>query len=155
MCRHSEGPGNVSLHTSSLDGVRFYCVKCLWDVSKDLPVTEISVDQLATSPSQINWDGTRVTQLLVNRAGEHWQRIINADISFPVLVTKRLTGYEILDGCHRTVKVWLFGGVHRVRVLAEEHLAACVLPDMPMWPCQGSALAVRSAKCPPNIPISL
>jgi hypothetical protein len=49
----------------------------------------------------VEWDGLSATQALKNGRGEHYERIMNADLRYPIFIND---DYVILDGCHRFAK---------------------------------------------------
>jgi hypothetical protein len=83
-------------------GKTYYCTHCLWDKTKHVQVQKVSVDKF--NINDIKWsDGnTPVTIAKVMKDTDcyHYRRIINADMSFPLLIR----GSMIIDGCHRLVK---------------------------------------------------
>jgi hypothetical protein len=129
LCGECRLPGNLSLHTCSIDGVKFYCVWCVWALQKlrQFPLREIAIKQLTTPPSEVNWDGVYLTQVLADKQGPHWQRIVQADLNYPIyVVSSGPEQYEILDGCHRLGKViWQGKNTISVVVFPLEALEDC------------------------------
>jgi len=83
------------------DGKNIWAVKDLWEAAKGIepvmtPLTEIAdIDALLDSHC---WSAGPMS---VREILEHGDRIANADLSYPVIITP--TG-SIADGCHRLVK---------------------------------------------------
>jgi hypothetical protein len=97
LCGECNALGNVSIHTCSVDGEHWYCVKCIWQVVAQLPVVIIALDDIRPRWYEVNRDGVKST----DPDPDHKKRISEADLNYPIVLTQN---YTILDGCHRLVK---------------------------------------------------
>jgi len=73
----------------------------------------------------------------------HWTLVMEADLSFPIIVTREpwgLRGLRVVDGRHRIVKAWLLGFASiQVRVVDHEALRALVVEDGVQYVLNGTA----------------
>src|SRR5438552_1103562 len=107
------------------DGRAIWYIDRLWLAAKDLSVEDLPISQVREL-DEVCWFsdvwGKRATCRAVV---EHCQRIMAADLSFPVILSPK---GEMLDGVHRVAKALLAGQttVRAVRLLTmpppDEHL---------------------------------
>jgi len=70
----------------------------------------------------------------------HWTLVMEADLSFPIIVTREPGGLLVVDGRHRIVKAWLLGFASiQVRVVDHEALRALVVEDGVQYVLNGTA----------------
>lgn len=126
LCGECRAPGSRTLSTCSIDCKTFYCVKCIWAATQGFPVSQIPTNSLVTKWYDVNWDGVFARRLVKKRIGEHWERIRNADLKYPIHVAMTEHGYDILDGCHRLVKLAIHGqDIAKVVIVDAETLKKC------------------------------
>jgi hypothetical protein len=105
LCGKCNAQGDVHMHTFSIDGVKFYCVECLhtW-VGKNNPKRVIvphAIIERNLENNDVSWDGISGQFAHSCGQGEHYERIMNADMNYPICINDN---YVILDGCHRFAK---------------------------------------------------
>ena len=110
-CQHWDDANqfNKLFQSCSLDGTKFYCVRCLWEITYDYPVTVIKKQQISVTEDIIEWHDGKWIDLKNDSNNTHVARVKNADISFPIIVCENNDNtktpiYSILDGCHRFIK---------------------------------------------------
>ena len=86
------------------NGFDWYCVKCLWKITKSYPTISIPKSEFATQEDDIMWDEGFWRDIKYDPENDHAKRVANADLSYPILVCLFEEKYEILDGCHRFIK---------------------------------------------------
>ncbi len=122
LCGTCNVPGNVSMRTFSLDMKRYYCVKCLhmWAYREIIlsSIVNLSLIERSLKNGDVEWDGLSATQALINGRGEHYERIMNADLDYPIFVNN---DYVILDGRHRFAK--------SKYVEKNTFIRTCMIPD--------------------------
>lgn len=80
-------------------------IERIWQLSESLPVEEIPIAQI-NGPDEVTWfnlDGPLPT---CREVAMHCQRINNADLSYPVILT---SDYRVFDGMHRIAKKIMMG----------------------------------------------
>lgn len=108
---------NCENHTFYLPGHLVYneatCCRCIWALSAEkeiLYADPTSFTNMLLKPfNEMAWDDATFTEVVENKnpkleVKKHYQRMINADLSYPILITKHNGKYEICDGCHRYIK---------------------------------------------------
>lgn len=100
----------------SIDGCIETCVMCLWEKTKDIQSVKIPIEFLE-SIDNVRWGYITVDMALNpkivarNReAAEHHERIMKADLSFPIIIRESSVvkeKYYIIDGYHRFAKAIL------------------------------------------------
>lgn len=70
-----------------------HCVQCLWEKYSSYPTINIDISLL---PSNDKW-----SSYLDENINEHIKRIVNADLSYPILITPN---FKVIDGLHRIFK---------------------------------------------------
>jgi hypothetical protein len=92
-------------HTAG-DSCSEYCVFTLWRVSAGLPVTTLPAAMFETFLARKAWTEGEPYGAIV--CDDHWQRMLNADLDFPVMFRVTETDeIAILDGYHRIAKAFL------------------------------------------------
>lgn len=83
-----------------------WAVERLWEHARDLPVQQCAVHTLQHLLDDPVWfpDGER--EPTVKAVAEHAERILSADLEFPVILA---ANGDILDGMHRLAKTWMLG----------------------------------------------
>jgi len=100
---------NGRYHTCCIDDSDIeYCVFCLWKYTENLNITEIHADNLYKL-SEINWGAGMYVKDVIHLQNDHFRRITEAKMEFPILVLYKDNQYIILDGCHRLAKHYMFG----------------------------------------------
>ena len=84
---------------------RLWYVERLWALGEDLPTTQIRIDEIG-AVDQVTWFHEGGPQPTCREVTKHCQRIMNADLSYPILVQ---ADYRVLDGMHRIAKCLLEG----------------------------------------------
>lgn len=93
------------IDTCSVNGRDYYCVKCLWEFTKNKPIVTLRKKEFLEREENIQWEEGRWVDLKKNSENEHVKRVEGADLCYPILVCRRvICGYSILDGCHRFLK---------------------------------------------------
>ena len=92
-------------HSRMVDGaLHIWHVPRLWELARDLPVVEASVASFA----ELDWDcwfGAD-REPTIRRVARHCQRIVNADLSFPIILH---ADGSLMDGGHRLAKALMIG----------------------------------------------
>ncbi|CCN33759.1 conserved hypothetical protein [Vibrio nigripulchritudo SO65] len=88
------------------DGVRsVWDIERIWTLAEALPTEEIAIDDIC-GPDEVTWfslDGPLPT---CRNIAKHCVRIINADLSYPVILTE---DFRVFDGMHRIAKCIMEG----------------------------------------------
>ncbi|HBT92081.1 MAG TPA: hypothetical protein DEA87_01200 [Candidatus Veblenbacteria bacterium] len=97
-----------------------------------LPIIDIEIEKLLWHFDMPVWekDGTddwnlRPWEVIRKEDGTmgHQKRILEADISHPIVVTVYNNKYAILDGVHRLAKIYMNGGkIIKAKVIPSEYL---------------------------------
>lgn len=88
-------------HTYS-DGTNVWDVRKLWGLAKDLPKTEVLLEDLPVwKPEEDGWNVQGLLDFV-----HHVERVLNADLSYPILLSP--DGW-VMDGVHRIAKARLQG----------------------------------------------
>jgi hypothetical protein len=82
-----------------------WSVPRLWELAKDLPVREISLQEFASYLDNDFWFNSGVAPTTRSVAA-HCRKIIDAKLSFPILLDQE---GRLMDGMHRLAKAWLMG----------------------------------------------
>lgn len=82
-----------------------YSVTKLHVIAKDLPVTDVDVKSLETQLSEPIWEGDIMPSAVIESKwpNHHWERIENADLSYPIYMCEGL----VVDGMHRLSKAYI------------------------------------------------
>jgi len=120
LCEHI---GLEITHQCSLNYEIFYCVLCIWEYTKNYPSVQISVN-LLDDVNNITWDETTIYHALSPQKTEHYihyNRIINADLSYPISVSQINEKFSILDDRHRLVRA--------IKILNQKYINCIIVPD--------------------------
>ncbi len=85
-----------------------YNVNQLWMLTEDLPVFSVPVWRLEGNldNNEFSSDSSVTPRAVLafksNVSKQHWKRVVNADLSYPILV--RFRDDRIIDGMHRFLK---------------------------------------------------
>lgn len=92
-------------HNRVIDGQRLtWQVARLWDLARDLPIVEVSLDTLAEADRN-PWFGDSMPPT-VRHVVSHCRRMLDADLSVPVILN---ADGRIMDGVHRLARAMLEG----------------------------------------------
>jgi hypothetical protein len=87
------------------DGVRrVWNVERIWRLAEALPAVEIAVDEIR-GPDEVTWF-SETQQPTVRSVVDHCRRILQCDLSFPVILTQDNC---VFDGMHRLARHILDG----------------------------------------------
>jgi len=103
LCGKCRLEGNHTTHTCSVDMQTFYCVWCIWKKTENAIPRDINISSL-TPFHEIEWDGIYATEVAQMKVGEHWNRIHDADLTYPIIVMEHNKQLEVIDGAHRLAK---------------------------------------------------
>ena len=82
------------------DGIqKYWYVARLWKLAEDLPIEDISISEIK-GPDEVTWFGGSIKPTC-NAIVEHCKRILNADITYPVILTEDNC---VFDGMHRIAR---------------------------------------------------
>ncbi len=87
------------------DGPQGYDVPTLWTLSEKCPRFELSVERWDWFLNRSVWSDS--SPLESGGDGEHWDRILEADMDHPVLMRFVNNKLEMVDGFHRLAKAYL------------------------------------------------
>jgi hypothetical protein len=126
---------SVSTHVTKFNG-KVYDVYKLWWKSDPLPVHYRSVETLTrTLFGTVDvlglklWGNETVAEALENRSDEY-DRIKNAQLTFPILLTRVESRLVLLDGSHRLVKAVLKENTYiPVKIISRKTLSQCQITD--------------------------
>ena len=96
---------------------RTWSVRRLWDLARDLPVEECSVEQLVEEMREVMSYGEKPFSW--GNVALHARRAFETDLRFPIILAPE--GW-IMDGSHRLMKAW---------ILRHKTIAAVRLPSLP------------------------
>ncbi len=101
------------------DGVqRVWYVEALWALSDTLPTTMVEISEI-DAVDQVTWFHEGGPQPTCREITKHCRRIMNADLSYPILLK---SDHRVLDGMHRISRCLLEG---------REQIEAKILDPMP------------------------
>ena len=81
----------------------YFWTERLWELSRDLPVVTMAIDDIAEFDQDCWFHGRGPT---CREVAEHARRIQTADLSHPVILS---ADGKLMDGGHRIAKAWLAG----------------------------------------------
>lgn len=111
--------GKKSFYGEAGGGVQHvWYVETLWALSEDLPTTQVAIDTIG-AVDQVTWFHEGGPQPTCREITKHCQRIMNADLSYPILLK---ADHRVLDGMHRIARCLLEG---------RETIEAKILDPMP------------------------
>lgn len=86
-------------------GNAWYDVVRLWEYAISLPGSRIGADQFPRLMDTEIWNGDTPNDHSFD--GEHWERVLEADLEFPILSWMENGSLEVVDGFHRITKAFL------------------------------------------------
>ncbi|MBI4854400.1 MAG: hypothetical protein HY819_21590 [Acidobacteria bacterium] len=104
-------------------------VERLWYLARDLPIEQLSINQIAAF-DQNCWFGP-TTPPTCRAVAEHTRRILNADLNYPIILSSE--GY-LMDGGHRIAKAYVLqhSTISAVRFLCDPEPDYVLAPDAPL-----------------------
>lgn len=114
------------------DGRGIWYIDRFWKMAESLPVEDLPIAEVRVL-DEVCWFSERWGKLPTCRAViEHCKRIIDADMSYPVIVGPN---GDILDGVHRIAKAMLAGetSVRAVRIRALPAPDEVIAPGDPRY----------------------
>ena len=87
------------------DGPQGYDVPTLWTLSEKCPRFELSVVRWHWFLSKTAWSDCSVLES--GGDGEHWDRILEADMNHPILMRFKDNELIMVDGYHRLARAYL------------------------------------------------
>lgn len=88
------------------DGVSsVWYVDRIWALAESLPVEEIAISDIC-GPDEVTWFSLEGPLPTCRNVAEHCKRILNADLSYPVILTE---DFRVFDGMHRIAKCIMEG----------------------------------------------
>ncbi len=101
-------------HSHLVDGRRHhFWTDRLWELSRDLPVSEVPIDDIAEFDQDCWFHGRAPT---CREVAEHARRIRDADLRHPVILS---ADGSLMDGGHRVGQAWLAGSTRIAAVRFE------------------------------------
>src|SRR5690349_2730054 len=86
--------------------VRYWRMPTIWAAAEHGKRTEMEVQSLAILDEVVWFGGPKNRQPTLRNVAEHAADIVNADMTYPVIVTR---SGDILDGAHRIARAYLEG----------------------------------------------
>ena len=86
-----------------VDGKSVYNVERLWSMVSRRKPKRIKTSELSDILTSRVWYKTP-QQIIKNKNGSHWNRIQNANMKYPIMLTE---DGAVIDGCHRWCKAYL------------------------------------------------
>jgi hypothetical protein len=97
----------------------------IWSAADGKPATTVAIEDLNILDEVVWFGGPKNVQPTVRTVAERAHDIFNADLSYPIIMTK---SGDVLDGAHRIAKAYLSG---------QQVISAVVLDD---WPAADGAV---------------
>lgn len=94
-------------------GKRSYSVKALWKIARDSPIIEEPLDKYVKFLKSQTWSGREEKYNaidIINNPSlgpEHYNRISNVNLAYPILIYKFNGRVVVLDGIHRIAKLYI------------------------------------------------
>lgn len=95
----------------------FWRMQTLWAAAAGKPVTTVELNVLNILDDVVWFGGPDNVQPTVRRVAEHAQAMLDADLTYPIIMTK---SGEVLDGAHRIAKAHLQGLTHVAAIVIED-----------------------------------
>lgn len=86
--------------------IPFWRMPTIWSAAAGKPTTHLAIEELGILDDVVWFGGPNAVQPTVRRIAQHSQDIFNADLSYPIIVTK---SGVVLDGAHRIAKAYIQG----------------------------------------------
>ena len=103
----------------------FWRMPTIWSAADGKPATTVAIEDLNILDEVVWFGGPKNVQPTVRTVAERAHDIFNADLSYPIIMTK---SGDVLDGAHRIAKAYLSG---------QQVISAVVLDD---WPAPDGAV---------------
>jgi hypothetical protein len=84
----------------------YWCMRTIWAAAEGKPAVTVAIEELNILDAVVWFGGPKNVEPTIRRVAERARDIFNADLSYPIIVTK--TG-DVLDGAHRIAKAYLQG----------------------------------------------
>ena len=100
-------------------GNDYHCVMCLWAEAEEYDVTKKSViemdEMLLTDFGERRWDDITFKDVISHHNSptedeetiDHYERMMESELDYPIIITRIGDKYEICDGNHRYLKAKL------------------------------------------------
>jgi hypothetical protein len=108
-------------------GNKFYCVHCLWKKTNNLIPQKISHRQI--EEIDLEYDEILYQKRRNQYLDEEFNRIIDADLSYPILIKiSAKNRYLIIDGHHRFIKATILEKMKELNciIVSDEILEQCI-----------------------------
>lgn len=117
-----------TFHSCSTNKRTYYCVKCLWELSKDIKESRRSKGELQKyiNEDDFEWNEGKWGDLKNDITSAHHERIKKSNLEYPILVCNTLNGIQILDGTHRFIKTYC---TVRLKLIPRGLLEKARIPD--------------------------
>ena len=106
---------------STPQGNRVWDIHRLIELSRELPVIEVSVNQILENESAF-WSPDSGQLLSVKDVALHAKLINETDLKYPIILC---SNGRLMDGMHRVCKAWIVGD----RLIKAVQFAATPVPD--------------------------
>jgi hypothetical protein len=103
----------------------FWTMPAIWLAAEGKPVIPVEIESLGILDEVVWFGGPKNVEPTVRLIAERVRDIIDADLSFPIIMTK---SGDVLDGAHRIAKAYLNG---------EKVIRAVLLDE---WPSPDGAI---------------
>ena len=103
---------------------KFWNNETLWKYAEDKKVIDVDVAQL----SNANFNGWNAQT--VADAAKEIKTILSVDLNYPIIITQ---DYQIVDGCHRLLKVMINNGTSIKAVIIDIDADDFPTPDYDEW----------------------
>lgn len=97
----------------------YWRMTTIWAAAEGKPAVPVAIESLQVLDEVLWFGGPKNVEPTVRRVAERARDILDADLSFPIIMTK---SGEVLDGAHRIAKAYLRG---------QQILPAVILDDWP------------------------
>jgi hypothetical protein len=84
----------------------FWRMPTIWSAAAGKPTIHLTLEDLGILDDVVWFGGPNAVQPTVRRIAGHTRDICNADLSYPIIVTK---SGVVLDGAHRIAKAYIQG----------------------------------------------
>jgi hypothetical protein len=101
-------PSDRTLYASERPDGRtpYWKMQTIWAAAEGKPKISVSIDELSLLDAVVWFGGPNKVEPTVRRVAERARDIFNADLEFPIIMTK---SGDVLDGAHRIAKAYLQG----------------------------------------------
>lgn len=88
------------------NSLHIWDVERLWQLSRELDVVEVLIDDLPGFDRDEPWYGYGTDKPTCRSVATHAKQIRNSDLAFPIILS---CDNDVLDGMHPVAKAWLLG----------------------------------------------